>query len=298
MSPGQPDPEDFDYFSYNWCDLCWSPWIPFTAAKEEFREIPAEPGIYRIRPAGKDFLMYIGETKRTVHQRLQDLRMELRQNVRMPWADPHTEAAALWSWKDDGEFAYECSAAPLDASLNGRRGMECFLLYRYRQEYGGSPLCNFGRFHPRYRRSTTRRETERGGKLGTGQKDNPAGGPSFPPMPAVGDPGDLTWMGLAWSRPAVLSPEKIASVSPGQGIYLLLGTETDEILTIGHTGNCAKKMDDLCKKPGNEQDVMFSFHAFEKPVLPHNLREMENDLIGNFFERYRKAPENQFRSLP
>jgi hypothetical protein len=34
----------------------------------------------------------------------------------------------------------------------------------------------------------------------------------------------------------------------------------------------------------------------EKPVLPHQLKERENDLIGHFFELYRKAPEYQFRN--
>ena len=52
--------------------------------------------------------------------------------------------------KEAGPVMLECSAAPLDASAAGRRGMESFLLYQYRQERGESPLCNFGRFHPRY----------------------------------------------------------------------------------------------------------------------------------------------------
>ncbi|MFY9799681.1 MAG: hypothetical protein WAK10_00350 [Methanoregula sp.] len=29
--------------------------------------------------------------------------------------------------------------------------MESFLLYRYQPERGESTLCNFGRYHPRYR---------------------------------------------------------------------------------------------------------------------------------------------------
>lgn len=53
--------------------------------------------------------------------------------------------------------------------------MEAFLLYKYRQEHGESTLCNFGRFHPRYRKSTNRKEGRRGGKLAEDQKDNPAG---------------------------------------------------------------------------------------------------------------------------
>ena len=62
--------ENPNYFSENWCSLPWTPWVPFTADKHEFRTIPKEPGLYRIRPAGKDFLMYIGETRRIVHERL------------------------------------------------------------------------------------------------------------------------------------------------------------------------------------------------------------------------------------
>jgi len=206
-----------DYFSPLWQALPWSPWIPFTADKHEFRDIPREPGLYRIRPVGKNFLMYIGETRRTVHERLNELRLTLNRSELMPWNDPHTAAPSLWAWKDAEGFEYECSGAPLDADINGRRGMECFLLYRYRQERGESTLCNFGRFHPRYRKSTNRKEKLRGGKLEADQKDNPAGGTSYPPLHPAGKPGDPDWMGLSWStgknpycsyRPGPVCPDR------------------------------------------------------------------------------------------
>ena len=44
----------------------------------------------------------------------------------------------------------------------------------------------------------------------------------------------------------------------------------------------------------DEKDLLFSSHIMEKAVLPHNLKELENDLIGNYFEHYRKAPKFQF----
>src|SRR4030042_3374242 len=153
-----PDPDQLpaelpgrDYFSYTWSSLPWSPWGPFTATKEEFRQIPKEPGLYRIKPIGKDFLMYIGETRKTVHERLNELRHTLKRTDLMPWNDPITEAPALWAWRDAEGFEYECSAAPLDASQGGRRGMESFLLYRYRQEWGEPTHCQLGRFHPHSR---------------------------------------------------------------------------------------------------------------------------------------------------
>jgi len=55
--PSHIDPQDKEYLSYTWSSLPWSPWVPFTANKEEFRQIPREPGLYRIKPVGKDFLM-------------------------------------------------------------------------------------------------------------------------------------------------------------------------------------------------------------------------------------------------
>jgi hypothetical protein len=293
-----PDNKDRDYFSCTWASLPWSPWIPFSADKHEFREIPHEPGLYRIRPAGKDFLMFIGETRRALHQRLQELRMELRGRDLMPWADPHTEAAALWAWQDAEGFGYECSAAPLDATTNGRRGMESYLLYRYRQEHGESTPCNFGRFHPRYRKSTIRKENLRGGKLGEGQKDNPAGGPSLPPLAATGTPGDRDWMGLAWSRFETLVPENIRTLPGGPGLYILADTGSKEIMYIGQSGNCMNRLLDHSLKPCEGKELQFSFYNAGKAVLPHQLRELETDLIGNFFEQYRKAPEFQFRNSP
>lgn len=284
------------YFSLVWSSLSWSEWVPFTAEKHEFREIPREPGLYRIRPAGRDFLMYIGETRRSVYQQLNQLRYTLKRTDLMPWNDPHTVAPSLWAWRDAEGFEYECSAAPLDASMNGRQGMESLLLYRYRQQHGESPLCNFGRFHPRYRRSTNRRENQRGGRLEAGQKDNPAGGPDYPPLCAAGKPGDPDWMGLSWSGFDTLVPEKTRTAPAGPGLYLLSDPGSQEIVYIGQSGNCAKRLLDHSSRSWDGKELQFSFYGFEETVLPHQLRELGKDLIGNFFELKRRAPEYQFRN--
>ncbi len=300
-----PDPDQltaelpkWEYFSENWATLPWTPWIPFSADKKEFRQIPKEPGLYRIRAAGRDELMYIGETKRALHQRLQDLRMELRGRNLMPWSDPHAEAPALCAWQDADACEYECSATPLDASLSSRRIMESYLLYRYRQESGGSPACNFGRFHPRYRKSTTRKEHLRGGKLAEGQKDNPAAGASQSPLTATGTPGAPGWMGLVWSPHAILAPETLKTVPAGPGLYLLLDAVSDEICMIGQSGQCAGRLQELSEKAWEGRELKFSFSCVERTVLPHQLRERENDLRGNYFGEFRKAPEFQFRHGP
>ncbi len=328
MSPAADpsfDPEDIPYFFDNWCSLPWTPWVPFNADKRTFGMIPHEPGLYRIRPAGKDFLLYIGVTGRTLHKRMSDLRQSLRRADLMPWADPLPEAPALWSYwvewaaaappavqpdpapededpehavlpEGEGPLMLECSAAPLDASAAGRRGMESFLLYRYRQERGESPLCNFGRFHPRYRKSTIRKEGLRGGKLAEDQKDNPAGFPGIDPLEAIGRPGDSTWMGLEWTAPEPLTEENVQKIPAGAGLYLLTDAASHEILYIGQSADVADRLSGLIRKTQEDRSLAFSYQIIGQSVVPHSLRELENDLIGNYFEHFRKVPEFQFKN--
>jgi hypothetical protein len=213
----------------------------------------------------------------------------------MPWSEPHTESPGLWAWHDAEGYDYECSAAPLDASTSGRRGMESFLLYRYRQERRESPLCNFGRFHPRYRRSTIRNDNVRGGKLEEGQKDNPAGGESLPPLSPTGVPGDRDWMNLSWSIPELLIPEKIEGVPEHQGVYILSDAGSQEIVSIGQYMNCARRLLDNAARSWDDAEILFSCHIIDKPIPQHQLRELEGDLVGNYYEQHRKAPVFQFR---
>jgi hypothetical protein len=53
---------------------------------------------------------------------------------------------------------------------------------------------------------------------------------------------------------------------------------------------------DHAKKSWDGKELQFSFHSVKRTVLPHQLKERENDLIGNYFEQNRKAPEYQFRN--
>lgn len=337
--PAARDPETIDHFFDNWCNLPWTGWVPFNATKQVFNRIPQEPGLYRIRPVGKECLVYIGETKRSLRERLHNLRIELAKAEGMPWSDPHTEAPGLWAWRTewlsnheagknpkDSESSgllantgareissdvissslteeallpvdpcgFECSATPLDASDSGRRAMESFLLYRYRQENGESPLCNFGRFHPRYRRSTTRKEGVRGTRLAEGQKDNPAGGPSHPPPRPLGTPGERDWMGLAWSVRAPLTEENLRNVPHRPCLYILL--DDGQVILISGAGDGAARLDGQAVRLWEGRVPQFSYHILDTPVLPHQLRELETDLVGNFYEQFRKAPELQFRN--
>ena len=103
-------------------------------------------------------------------------------------------------------------------------------------------------------------------------------------------------MGLSWSGREKLAPGKTRIVSAGPGLYVLTDAGSQEIIYIGQSGNCANRLLDHSRKSWDGKELEFSFHSVEKTILPHQLRELENDLIGNFFELYRKAPEYQFRN--
>jgi len=291
--PENPEAADPEFFSGTWCDLIWTGWFPFTAMKEEFRIIPREPGLFRIRPLGKDFLMFIGETHRPLHERLNDLRMSIRNRELMPWSDPFVEAPGLWAWQDAENVAYECSVAPLDVSKTGRLGMASYLLSRYRQEYGSSPLVNFNRFHPRYRCSMARKAGLRGGRLADSQLDNPAGEPGNPPLPLMGGPGEPDWMGFAWSTRQTLTTGIVGTLPCAPGLYLVFDSGTDEILAIGHAQNCPERLERYCYDRA-DCSLEFSWHREPPRVLPHILKEQANDLLGNYFAVFRGVPEWQF----
>jgi len=289
-NPGTQEPA---FLSGTWCDLIWTGWFPFTIMKEEFRIIPKEPGLFRIRPVGKDFLIFVGETHRPLHERLNDLRMSIRNRELMPWSDPFVEAPGLWAWQDADNIAYECSVAPLDVSKTGRLGMASYLLAQYRQESGGSPQLNFNRFHPRYRCSTTRKAGLRGGKLADSQKDNPAGEPGSPPLAVVGSPGEPGWMGLAWSMRQPLTAGIIGTLPPAPGLNLVFESGSDEILAIGNAQNCPERLERYCREQ-TDNSLEFSWCPKHPAVLPHVLKEQTNDLLGNYFAVFRKMPEWQF----
>ena len=111
-----------EYLTPTWCLLPWTPWVPFSADKEEF------PGhSQRTRP-----LPHPTDRQRRIHVYRRDKKAAPPAAPRtspyaprgelMPWSEPMTEAPALWAWQDAEGFEYQCSAAPLDASAERKTG--------------------------------------------------------------------------------------------------------------------------------------------------------------------------------
>lgn len=284
----------FEFFSPTWCNLSWSEWIPFSALSPEFKSIPKEPGLYRIRAKNQQFLMYIGQTGRSLRERLNDLKRNTLKEI-MPFNDPHTAAPSLWAWNDANGYSYECSAAAYYSDLSQRTGWECYLLWQYRLLNGSSTLCNFGRFHPHYKKSTERKKGVIGGKLPEGEI-NPSGGPSVPPLQRRGNPGDCNWMNLLWNEKLSFKTDIHAKIPHQPGLYLLFDSTVNELIYIGESVDIHNRLRDHRSKSWDGRKISVSFNIQPESIFPHNLKELENDLIGCFFGDFHRLPVYQYRN--
>lgn len=288
-----------DYLSREWCGLQWTEWIPFSN-NNLLSQLPAKPGLYKIRPVGSDFLVYIGQTGRSLKERMKShLRGYLKSDTEMPFNDPHTAAPSLWAWRDAEGWDFECSVAVLEfpalekeQGKQMREGVESYLLWKYRLERGESTHCNFGRFHPDYVKSASRKSGKRGGRLPKGVK-NPAWGMSFPPADVFGNPTDEDWMHEVWSVPQRLIPNEI-TVGNIPGCYKIIVDE--DVVYIGQSSRLhARLMMHVGKKWG--ENPLYSVVCMSEDTPVYQLLERENDFIGGYVSQMKRPPKFQFLNL-
>ena len=268
-----------------WCGQAWGPWMPFESG--DFGLLPTGPGLYRIRAIGRRGLVYLGETGRSLRGRLSSLRRGVL-GRRMPFSDPHTAGPGLWAYRRERNFRYECSAVAFDGELRQRRGLECYLLWRYRLAHGLSPLCSLGRFHPRYSKSTCREMGRRGRRLGATQC-NPAGGASAPPLHGPLAEASPRWMGLHW-----VGGEVIGAI-PRTGLYRILDPRSRRTLYIGQAGNLPARLRTHLMADWDGRTTRIEVAALEDSEPFHCRLEKENDLIGAYYKKHGTVPAYQFR---
>lgn len=277
-----------NFLSSNWCSLKWSEWASHKKSKTDFSLLPDEPGLYRVRVIGEDSLLYIGQTGRSVRQRQRELIVYLKDPEKMPYNDPHTAAPNLWAWADANGWEFESSGAAFHSDKQKREGMEAYLLWQYRLKAGCSTQCNFGRFHEDYFKSKNKSTGFRGKKLPFGEK-NPAGGLSLKPLKEKGIPVDLNWMGLSWEEPVLMQRENLAKLKSTPCLYRIMNSGLDDVLYIGQTKAAKNRLVSHSKKDWGD-DVFYSVCYLDSEILPHQLKELENDLIGCYFRIFGRTP--------
>jgi predicted GIY-YIG superfamily endonuclease len=278
-----------NFLKDNWCNFQWSPWIK---QEDISKGIVSLSGIYRVKPKNQDYLIYIGQTG-NLKRRTSTLKRECNKD-KMPFRDPHTGAPCLWAWKQTHKFEYEYSFTLTKDNELERKIIEHFFFWQYRLEYGESPLCSFGRFHKNYTISSNSKKQKRGYHL-QDEQINPAGTNSHTPLFLKSSFDDKDWMGLKWSSIKKLNTLEVKSLPNSPGVYKIF--TNNELLYIGETKNFKNRFLNHVKKNWSFSEVYFSISIQENNIQPHQLKELENDLIAGYFKQSDKAPVHQFRNL-
>lgn len=285
------------FLDLNWCELSWTSWQPLSDPSA-FKLFPPTPGLYRIRAVGIEELFYIGETGRNLRERVSDLRRNTLQTV-MPFNDPHTAAPSLWAWRHAENLEFECSVTSItsteekEEARKRREGLEFFLLWQYRLEFGSSTRCNHGRFHPRYTKSTERKRHIRGYRRPDTIPDNRDGGTSLPPLQPLATPPENNWMGLQWSIPNQLASIARHGVIARPGVYKIFDPDTRELLYVGETKDLKSRLTTHVKKNWQCRIPLYSFAELSENTPVYQRHEVENDLLGSFYAQSQTMPKFQ-----
>ena len=263
----------------------WSPWVEFTTTA--IGHPPHEAGLYRIRTSDAATLAYLGQTGRGLRERLLGLRRGTFAEA-MPYNDPHTAAPGLWAFRNEESVAYEVSWMPMpEAAERDLHTAEARELADHRLTHGVSTLLNHGRHH----RYWTRPSNRDGGLGRRGERRLvPEPYESAPTLPRQGVVGQDGWMGLRWSSSNDLRPGPPATPD-SPGLYLL--THDGEVIYIGQSRSIRQRV----RAHGRSDwpagtTVRWSNLSCDAP--PHQLLELEADLLGAYIAANGTAPIGQF----
>jgi hypothetical protein len=280
----------------------WTDWIPLTSCLGA-RVIPAEAGLYRLRARGDNVLAYVGQTGRSLRERLNALRGIYGHE--MPYRDPHTVAPALWAWLRAAGVELEASVRSVPGSTPQRKALEAVTIAVHRQEHGVSPRWNFGRMPPGFRMSSANnaRLTAAGARY--------RGGPSeeilASHVPGVSPTGRLdpdvhgaAWGGHRWSPWSALTDAQIARIPPRTGLYRVRGRSTG-LLYIGE-GRIRDRLRAHSRKVGEQTQqgrVLASKGPLEYSTVmaewqTHQRLELETDLIAAHTLAFGVPPAAQY----
>lgn len=276
----------------NWENLNWSEWIPLHGGAPDYKEIPTTGGVYRVRAVGTEPLIYIGQTGRNLRERLRALRKGVMANE-MPFNDPHTAAPNLWVWRKEKDYVYECSAVAIELTTQHRQALEDMLLWRHRVETQQSTLCNYGKFHSNWSKSLSRKKGIRGVRLKEGEI-NPNGGYSSLPLNQHSHETALDWMGLQWSELMPLTLASMQKVPFAGGVYRVIDLDNNTIIYIGESKTLRNRLSSHCKTPWPTTKPYFSFAHPKGMDASHRRHEVESDLIGAFYCKYKSLPLEQY----
>lgn len=295
----------------------WSPWQPLDNSWRGSL-IPRRPGLYRIRRIGRDKLDYIGETGRTLTERLGGLR-EIYAD-QMPYSDPHTAGPALWALRHNSGCSFEVSVLPIQGETSWqflssierqkqwRMGLEALAISLYRQEYGSSPTVNFSRIPVGYRKSSgNSNKLKQSGRFYRGGLTSEQEIHHLPSCSPLGvlteEPESLDWCGHQWSNWISITQASTCLAKDSVGLYRLRSRNQSGLLYIGQ-GKIKDRLTDhqrVVKNPKTRKGEIFASAGtlecswvINELWYKHHREELENDLIAAHLLVAETVPPAQF----
>lgn len=216
------------------CDqTIWSPWQSLEGCWRG-NALPACAGIYRLRVAGQQELLYVGEST-NLKQRAAMLK-PVFDDRSMPYRSPHVAGPHLWALRQAATPAFELSFAALALDEPLRKGVEYLVIALHRQRFTRSPSANFGRMPAGWKASSSNTATLaarglrfRGGPTAVADESHLPGVTPLASLEHAGSPQSLVWGGHCWSP---WYPVSEADPGAVQGLYRLRRTN-QELFFIG-----------------------------------------------------------------
>jgi hypothetical protein len=260
---------------------------------------PKLPGLYRIRSVETGRILYIGQTGRSLKERMGALKGVY--GAEMPYNDPHTAGPALWAHRIEFGETFEVSVAVLEVDRADRMGREALEVTKRRIIDGTSPAYNFGRM-PRgwVKSSGNNRRIVEAGKRFRGYRLSDEEIAALPPDPSAPPPATLEgdtraadWLGLAWRSADVDAPGRgdvgvyrIATRPSGPLDYLGQGLDRDALaVACGSVGDGPR-----C---GRTDVTAWGWVPLE--LGARQLLEVENDLIASHMVMFAEPPRGAVR---
>ena len=289
-------------------ELSWSPWIPHQGCWAG-NLIPNTPGLYRIRRVNGVSLDYIGQSgggAATLRLRMGGLRGVYCDE--MPYKAPHTAAPALWALRSSLGLNFEVSVAPVSCADDRRIGIEALVIALHRQEHGCSPMANFGRILPGFRKSSgvsrklaSAGKQYRGGRSETHEQHH---APGISPIGKLsGDPLSSDWCGHRWSNWQSISSANNKPPNAATGLYRIRDATQPGLLYIGQ-GKVSPRLPQhvgMSKIRDNPKGAVFAAAkqleaswVLDDAWLDNQRLELECDLIGAYMLATSSVPLAQF----
>ena len=284
--------------------IVWTPWIPLLEAVAG-HDVPAGPGLYRIRRKAMESLDYIGHTgggQMGLRNRMAMLGSVY--GAHMPYQDPYPAGPGLWALHHKFGSPFEVSFAQIVGGTRWRKGLEAVAIAEYRARFRCSPTANFGRMPEGYRMSSTNNSRTvptgvrfHGGPVaGRSDASHMAGVPPAGPLSGPTDRRD--WCGHAWS---VWTKADDVPANIGVGLYRIRG-QSGNLIYVGE-GAVSSRIHEHLLKIQLQDYVQGRIFADNTPLwaswvvhpwLMHQRRELETDMIAAVVLTQGKPPEAQF----